>query len=44
MRGETRRISPVFRDAASADAATTAADATTTERDDNSVDERGRYD
>ena len=35
---------PVFRDAASADATTTAADATTTERDDNSVDERGRYD
>ncbi len=43
-RGETQRILPVFRDAASADATTTAADATTTERDDNSVDERGRYD
>ncbi len=36
-RGETQRISSVFGAAASADA-------TTTERDDDSVDERGRYD
>ncbi len=43
-RGEMQKKSSVFGDAASADATTTAADATTTERDDNSVDERGRYD
>ena len=40
----SKRILSVFGDAASADATTTAADATTTERDDDSVDERGRYD
>ena len=39
-----QRISSVFGDAASADATMTAADATTTEHDDDSVDERGRYD
>ncbi len=44
IRGETQRISSIIGDAASADATTTAADATTTERDDDSVDERGRYD
>ncbi len=43
-RGEMQRISSVFGDAASADATTTAADTTTTERDDNSVDDHGRYD
>jgi hypothetical protein len=39
-----QKKSSVFGDAASADATTTAADATTTEHDDDSVDERGRYD
>jgi hypothetical protein len=39
-----QRILSVFGDAVSADATTTAADAITTERDDNSVDEHGRYD
>jgi hypothetical protein len=43
-RGETQRILSIFGAATLADATTTAADATTTERDDDSVDERGRYD
>jgi hypothetical protein len=43
-REETQRILSVFGDAASAHATTTAADATTTERDDDSIDECGRYD
>jgi hypothetical protein len=44
MRGETQRILSVFGVAVSADATTTAADASTTKCDDDSVDECGRYD